>query len=127
MTYDAIGCILVFFQKLFGSGKGNLVYVFVDIFGSHANTAVAHGECACFLVNGYADAEFAQFAFELAERLQGFQLLCGVDGIADELAQKYFVITVEKLFYYGENILGSNPDCAFTHNMKICLLFCFYT
>ncbi len=115
MAYDAVGAILILGQKLFGAGECYLIDVFVEIIGIHAYTAVADGECAGFLIHCHADIECAQFALELAEARERAQFLCGVHSVADELAQKYFMVAIQELLDYRENVFGGNTDFAFLH------------
>ena len=53
-------------DKLLGARESDLVDVFVDLFGVHADAAVAHGEGLFLLVDVHLDGEVAQLALELA-------------------------------------------------------------
>ena len=47
---DGIGAVLVFVQEVGNAREGNLVDVFVNLFGSHTDTAVADGERLVLLI-----------------------------------------------------------------------------
>ena len=115
MADDRVGRVLVFLEELLGSREGDLVDVFLDIVGVHADATVGDGERAGLFVNFDTDVKLAELALELAERSEGLQLLGGVDGVRHKFAEKNLVVAVEKLFDNGEDIFGSNPDFTFCH------------
>ena len=92
MTDNAVGGVLVFFEEFLGARESNLVDVFLDVVGCHADAVVADGKGAFFLVdcNGYL--EVTKFALELAERGECAEFLGGVDCVRHQLAQEYFVV-----------------------------------
>ena len=84
---------------------------------------IAESECFRLLVERHAYRHIAQLALEVATIGQRLQLLGSIDGVRDHLAQKDFMITVEKLFDNGEYVLGCNPDVSFLHSFQSLLLF----
>ncbi len=105
---DGVRAVFVFIEEVLGTRKGNLVDVFFDIVGVHADAAVAHCQCACGFVEGHSHRGIAYLALEFAERRQGAQFLCGVHGIAHQFAEEDFVVAVEELLYYRKDVLGCN-------------------
>ena len=112
---DLVGVVFVLVEEVGDARKGYLVDVLVDFFLGHSDASVADGERALVFVEADVDGQVAQLSLEVALVGECLQLLRGVDGIADHLAQEYFMITVEKFFDDGENVLGRNPDVAFLH------------
>ena len=106
-------------DELLGTREGDLVDVLVDLFGVHADAAVADGEGLFLLVDFYLDGEVTQLALELARGGQGLQLLCGVHGVTDDFAQEDLLVRIEELLDDRENVfcLYSNVTCL----LHICL------
>ena len=92
MPDDVVGIILVLLQKIVHPREGYLVDVLVYLLIGHADTAVRDGDGALVLVQADVNGQVAQLALELALLGQRLQLLRGVDGIADHLAQEYLVV-----------------------------------
>ena len=64
---DDSGCVvLVFFNELFSTGEGDLVDIFVDLFGCHTDTAVGDFDRIAIETDMYS--QVSQFSFELADR-----------------------------------------------------------
>ena len=78
--------------RFVGAGEGYLVEVAVNLLGGHADATVRDGDGSGFLVDTDGDLQVAQFALEIALAGQCLQLLGGVDGVRDNLANEYFVI-----------------------------------
>ena len=116
MADDGVGGIFIFVQEVGNARESNLVDVFVNFLSGHSNTLVADGKGTLVGIETYTDGQVAQFSFEVALLFQGLQLLCGIDGIADHLAEEYLMIGIEKLFDDGENVLCRNPDVTFLHD-----------
>ena len=114
------GLVLILFHELLGAREGDLVDVFVDLLGRHAHAAVGHGERFLVLVGGDADRQVAQIALGLADRREGFQLLGGVHGVRNQLAQENFMVRVEEFLDDGENVLRRNSDFSVFHNCYLC-------
>ena len=90
-----------------------MVDVLVHLFGVHADTSIADSEGLFLLVDFHLDGEVAQLAFELARGSEGFQLLRGVHGVADDFAQEDFLVRIQELLDDRENVfcLYSNVTC----------------
>ena len=99
------GVVLVLLNELLGTGEGNLVDVAVHLFGCHADAVVGDSECLFLLVDEDAYTKVAEFAFGIAHRGEGLELLRGIDGVADEFAQEYLMVAVEELFDDGEDVV----------------------
>ena len=113
---DDGGCVvLVFFNELFCAGEGDLIDIFVDLFGSHTDTAVGDFDRIAIEADMYS--QISQFSFELADRSQCFQLLCCINCVRYQFTKKNFVITIQKLFDDREDVLTRNTDVSlFCHN-----------
>ena len=94
MADDGVGVVLVLVEEVVGARECNLVDVLVDFLFCHTEATVADGERALVLVETDVDGQVAQLALEVAFRGIGFELLRGVDGVRDELAQEDFVVAV---------------------------------
>ena len=84
--------LFILLHEVGNARKGYLVDIFVYFFGSHTNAAVADGERTCLLVQAYVNRKVALFTLEVALKSKCLQLLCGVDSVADHLAQEDFVV-----------------------------------
>ena len=124
---DGVGIVFIFLQKLFSTRKGNLVDIFVYLFGRHAYTVVGDGKRAGLLVDRNRYVHRTQLAFEVAKRCQSLQFLRSIDGIRYQLSQKYFVIAVQKLFDNGEDVVGCNPDSTFLHGYMVFIVTIFHS
>ena len=105
-------------DELLRAREGDLVDVLVDLFGVHADAAVAYGEGLFLLIHLHLDGEVAQFALELARGGEGFQLLRGVHGVADDFAQEDFLIRIEELLDDGENVFCLYSNVTGLHIVK---------
>ena len=114
---DGIGVVLVFLEELLGSREGNLVDVLVDFLGSHADTAIAHGERSGFLIHGDVYGQTLGRTLKVACSLQGLELLSGINGVAYQLTQENLVVTVQKFLNNGEDVVGRYPNSSFWHNI----------
>ena len=58
MTDDLVrvGLVLVFLNEVGGSGEGDLVDIFVHLFGGHSYTVIYEGKSLAFVVALYIDA-----------------------------------------------------------------------
>ena len=81
MTDDAVGIILIFAQKLFGTREGYLIDIFLDVVGIHADAAVADGQRAGLFVDVHPDIQFAKVAVEISMCLECLQFLGRIDCI----------------------------------------------
>ena len=125
MSDNGRSVFFVFLQEVVGTGEGYLVDILVNFLGGHTDTVVAHGQCFCLGVNAYAHLEFAQLALEVALHGQGLELLCGINGVADYLAEKNLVVAVKKLLDDRENVLCGNSDISFLHfYVVLMVIFC---
>ena len=118
MSDDGIGIFFILVEEVVSSGEGYLVDVFVYLLFCHADASVADGQSASFLVERYVYCEVSCLFFQFALVGESLQLLCGVDSIAHYLADEDVVVRIEKLFYYGEDVLCGNPDISFLHVLK---------
>ena len=84
--------VLVLLHELLGSRESDLVDVFVDLFGRHADAAVGYGQRFGILVRRNADRQVAQVALHFADRREGLQFLGCVDCIGDQLAQENLMV-----------------------------------
>ena len=123
MADYCIIALFVFRQELFSAWKRYLIYVFIHVLLSHSNAGVANGKGLVVLVNGYFDCKIIDFTAEIAMRGQCAKLLSCIDGIWNELAKKYLVVAVKKLFNYGENVVGCYPNFTFCHNCYVLYYF----
>ena len=119
MANDSVGCVLVFIEEVSDTRESYLVDIFVNFTRRHSDTSVADGERSLFCVETNADCEVTQIIGEIAFFFQRFHLLCSINGVAYHLAEKNFMVGIEKLFYDGEDVLCSNPDVTFLHNLIV--------
>ena len=115
MTDDGICRVLVFLKEFLGAGECNLVDIFFDVIGIHADSMIGNGECAGFFVDGHFHIHLAELTLEFSERGEGFKFLGSVDGVGNELAQKNLMVAVKEFFDNGENVFGCNPDFTCCH------------
>ena len=83
--------VLVLLEKIVGARERNLIDVLVNLVGSHAKSAVTHGNCLGFLVNFDANRQIAEFAFKFAFAGQRFQFLGSINGIRGDVDLSRFV------------------------------------
>ncbi len=107
--------IFILVKEVVRPGKRYLVNVFVDFLCGHADASVGDGDGSLVLVNADPDGEVAQLAGIVALARQCTEFLRGVAGVAHNLADENLVVAVEKLFDYGEDVLGCNPDVSCLH------------
>ena len=117
MADDVVGIVLVLLEEVGDAREGNLVDVFVNLLLGHADTVVADGDGTLVGIEVDAYGQVAQIVLVLTVSSEGLHLLCGVDGVADHLAEEYLMIAVEKLFDDGEDVLSRNPDVTFLHSV----------
>ena len=118
--------ILVFIEELLGTREGNLIDVFVDIFGSHTDAAVAHGESSGFLIDCHTDIESAELTLKFAERRQCADFLSSIHCVRHQFTKENLVVAVKKFLDDRKYILGRYSNCSFLH--ICCYLFnCHYT
>ena len=96
--------ILVFVKEIVGAAECYLVDIFVDFLLRHADSMIADDKFAFFDLHLYG--EVAKLTLKLASRSKGFHFLSGVDGIGNQLAKENFMVGIEKLFDYREDVLG---------------------
>ena len=65
------------------------------------------------------DRQVAQFAFELADRGEGFEFLRRIDRIRDQLAQENVVIGIEKFFDDRKDVFRCNAYFTVLHSCMI--------
>ena len=111
--------VLVLLHELLGPRESDLVDVFVDLFGRHADAAVGYGQRFGILVRRNADRQVAQVALHFADRREGLQFLGCVDSIGDQLAQENLMIRIKELFDYGEYILRRYSDFSVFHSFIV--------
>ena len=111
--------VLVLLHELLGTREGDLVDVLVYLLGRHAHAAVRHGQRLLLLVHGHTNRQVAQLAFGLADRREGFQLLGGIHGVRDQLAQEDFMFRIEEFLDDGEDILRRNSDFSVFHSLIV--------
>ena len=58
-------------------------------------------------------------------RREGFQLLGGVHGVRNQLAQENFMVRVEEFLDDGENVLRRNSDFSVFHSAIVVVVFDF--
>ena len=115
MSDDGVGVVLVFVEEIVHAGECYLVDVLVYLLLGHAYTSVADGECAFVGIETHVHGEVAQFALEVATLCKGLELLCGIHGVRHHFTEENLMVGIEKLFYYGEDVLGCNPYISFLH------------
>ena len=104
--------VLVLLQEVGGAREGDLVDVFVDFLGCHANAGVADGHGACRLVEDDFHLGGIRDFTHLAELGEHLALLGGVHRVGDELAQENFLIAVQELLDDGEDVVRRDVDRA---------------
>ncbi len=115
MAYYCVCVVFVFVEKVVCAREGYLVYIFVDFFGSHTDTPVAHCESSRFFVEFHMHRQVAQFTLEIVFHGISLELLSCIYGIGHYFTEKNLVIAIKKLFDNGENIFSSYPYCTFCH------------
>ena len=103
-----------------------MVDVLIDFFGGHANATVANRERAGFLVEADAHRLVAHLALELALHGKRLQLARSVDGVAHQFAEKDFMVAVKKFLDNRKNVLGSDTNVTFLHNVYIFVVYKFF-
>ena len=114
MPYNRL--VFIFFQKFFGARKSDLVDIFVDLFGRHADPQIGNRQYPFVGIERYADRQIAQFPLEFAHRCERFQLLGGVYAVRNQLAQKNFMIGIEKFFNNRKDIFRCNSNFPVLHS-----------
>lgn len=108
-----VGGAFVFFDEFFGAGEGDLVDVFFDLVGGHADAVVGDGEGFFVFIDADDDFGVAEFAVDFAGEGDHFEFGDGVYGVGDQFAEKYFVVGVERFLDNGKNIFSMDGDRAF--------------
>ena len=82
-----ISFILVFFNKILGTGKSDLINIFFYLFFSHANSVVGNGDGSFFLVIQSPQNNLE--ARELCDHLKSNKpIIMNVEGVDTPLAQR---------------------------------------
>jgi len=114
----AIFHTFVFVEKFLCTRKGHLVNIFFHFFAGEADAFIGDRDGFICFVHLHFNGEVAQFATYFTHRGKFFQFLSGINGIRDELTEKYFVIAVKKFFNDGKYVFCLNRNGAFfyTHD-----------
>ena len=115
MADDVVGVVFILLQEVVDTRESNLVDILVNLLLGHTDTAVRDGDGTLVSIQRYMNGHVAQFTLKLTLLSQRLQLLCGIDSIRYHLTQENLMVTVEKLFDDGEDVLSSNPDVTFLH------------
>ena len=102
-----------FFHELGSAGKRDLVDVFLDLVGRHANSAVTDGQGFLLFVELYFHLQVAEWSLVLTQGGQAFDLLRSIYCVGNQLPQEYFMIRIKKFFDDGEDILRVYGDGTF--------------
>ena len=113
MADDGVQLVLVFLEEFAGGGEGDLVDVTVHLVLGHSDAPVDDAEDLLLFVQLDADFHLTELALEVAAGGEGLELAGGVHRVGDEFAQEDFVVGIEELLDYREDILGSYADFAF--------------
>ena len=119
------GLILILLHELLGTRECDLVDVLVHLLGRHAHAAVRHGQRLLLLVRGHMDGQVAQIALHFADRRKGLQLLGGIHGVRDQLAQEDFMLRIEEFLDDGEDVLRRDSDFSVFHSLIVVVLLIF--
>ena len=104
-----IGLVFVFFQKILGAGKSDLVNILFHFLRSHADSVIGH--LNGLVVGIYRNLNLILQAFRtgvLAHQLQLLQLGDGVASIGYQFPVKNIVVGIQPLFDNREYILAVN-------------------
>lgn len=118
MANDGRSIVLILFQEVIRTRKGYLVDVFVNLLGCHSNATVRNRKSPFRLINADANRQIAHFTLEVALHGQSLELLGCVYGIAHNLAEKNLMVAIKKFLDNRENVLGSDSDITFLHNLN---------
>ena len=116
MADNGISIVFKLIEKIFCTGKSDLIDIFFNFFGSHTNTVVAHGKRSGFGVELYGHLQVVGFALKFACISECFEFLRSIYSIRYDFTKKDFVVAIKKLFNDGENVAGGYPDTSFCHN-----------
>ena len=92
MSDDWICGVFVFLEKICRTRKCYLIDISLNLLGGKTYTIVAY--CYCLFAKRYGYLKVAKLAFELTLLVESLYLLCGVDGIRYNLAEKNLVVAV---------------------------------
>ena len=123
MADYAVGVFAVFLQKILCAGERYLIDVAVNLISIEADAVVGDCKSAGFLVYLHSNLQRAKLTFEVAETGQSAQFLTCVYAIADQLAQKDFMIGIEELLDDRKNVVGGYTDFALCHNINVFFFF----
>ena len=91
---DGFGFVLVLIDKFLCARESDFVDELVHFFGRHTDTTVADGKGFLVLIDEDADGEVTEFAFEIADRSECFELLRSIHGVTNQLTEKNLVVGV---------------------------------
>ena len=100
-------------EELARAGLGDRPEVLDDLVVAHADTVVAHGDRACVLVDLDLDLQLAVAFVQgiVGERLEA-QLVSGVGGVGDQLAQKDLLGAVQRVDHQVQELLDLGLEAA---------------
>ncbi len=99
-------------HELLGGGESDLVDIFADFIGGHADAVVLDGQGAGILVDADVDGVIVG-NLQPFDDVDMLQLMNGVDRVGDQLPQENFMVAVEPFLDDGKDIFGMNGDAAF--------------
>ena len=118
MTDDlvGVGLVLVLLNEVRGSGEGDLVDIFVHLFGGHPDTVIYEGKSLAFVVTLHIDTALEHRICVpsglgsgggiFAHHLQLLELGDGIAAVGYELTDKDILIRVHPFLYYGKDIFA---------------------
>jgi hypothetical protein len=110
----------IFLHEFLSAGKSYLVDVFLHFFLRHAHAVIADGKCLFVLIQLHFYGEVARFFIEFRNGRKRFELLRGIYGIGNQLAQENFLVGVKEFLDDGKNILGMNTKITRFHAVVFC-------
>ena len=114
----------VLLDKVDRAGKSDLIDVFVDLFGVHADAVIRKGERAEVVVERHVNAVGRTVRLGLAERNKAFVLGYRVARVGYKLAHENVFIRIKPFFDDRKNIFGFDGNAAFfdlvfTHKVRL--------
>ena len=105
-----IGLLLVLFLRLLaeliGTGGGDHAEVVFKLFFTHADAVIGNGQRAVFLVDRHGDSEIAAVHADLVIRQRNIaELVDGVAGVGDDLAQEDLLMCINGVYHQVEQTL----------------------
>ena len=102
-----VGLVLILLQESGRAGEGDLVDIFLHLFGGHAKSGVDEFQGFLFRVHDHADAVLVAFRIGvLADEGQLFQLGDGVAAVGHQLTEENVVIGIQPFFNNRKNIFA---------------------